>query len=370
MRKYTYFLLGLLCGAVFFSGTAVMANSGVLAQITSQIFFLNGEKTELFAYNIGGNNYIKLRDAAAIFGADISYEAETNSVHISTDGSEIPEDDTVKEEVPEKNSEGQQIIISGDAFSKENFSENANESIFDAVYTNDAYNAMRQTVTDTKAIIMGNNENGFNPAYTYAHFVDKDTTFESMGQTDTAMQSVAAGLSGYYIYSFSAEPNVKNLYEYPGYRILTVRINPKFQKANDATDEFVDTLSSLSEREKVKRIADYIADRIIYKDENVAGINEVFTSDAPVNGICGTYANAFIYLCQRADIPCVSIKDATHAWNEVYIENKWHTVDISYYDVARTDESLFSVNYPRTDPNKHKTEFAKELLVPNSTLTD
>ena len=48
MRKYTYFLLGLLCGAVFFSGTAVMANSGVLAKISSQIFFLNGEQTELF----------------------------------------------------------------------------------------------------------------------------------------------------------------------------------------------------------------------------------------------------------------------------------------------------------------------------------
>ena len=57
MRKYTYSLLGLLCGAVFFSGTAVMANSGVLAKISSQIFFLNGEQTELFAYNIGGNNY-------------------------------------------------------------------------------------------------------------------------------------------------------------------------------------------------------------------------------------------------------------------------------------------------------------------------
>ena len=82
MRKYIYFLLGLLCGAVFFSGTAVMANSGVLAQITSQIFFLNGEQTELFAYNIGGNNYIKLRDAAALFGADIKYIEETNSVYM------------------------------------------------------------------------------------------------------------------------------------------------------------------------------------------------------------------------------------------------------------------------------------------------
>ena len=109
------------------------------------------------------------------------------------------------------------------------------------------------------------------------------------------------------------------------------------------------------------------ADRIVYKDENVAGINDVFTSNTPVNGICGTYANAFIYLCQRADIPCVTIKDATHAWNEVYIDGRWQIIDVSYYDVARTDESLFTTNYPRIDTTKEKTEFAKELLVPGST---
>ena len=40
---------------------------------------------------------------------------------------------------------------------------------------------------------------------------------------------------------------------------------------------------------------------------------------------------------------------------------------VSYYDVARTDESLFTNSYPRIDTNKEKTEFAKELLVPGST---
>lgn len=65
MKRYKHFFVGFLCGAILFGGTTVMANSGVFAQITSQIFFLNGEKTELFAYNINGNNYVKLRDTAA-----------------------------------------------------------------------------------------------------------------------------------------------------------------------------------------------------------------------------------------------------------------------------------------------------------------
>ena len=181
------------------------------------------------------------------------------------------------------------------------------------------------------------------------------------------MKSVANVLSGYYTYSFGAEPTVKNLYEYPGYRILKVQVNPKYESANKATDEFIGSIANLSEKEKVKAISVYIADRIVYKDENVAGINDVFTSPTPVNGICGTYANAFIYLCQRSDIPCVTVKDATHAWNEAYIDGRWQIIDVSYYDVARTDESLFTNNYPRTDTTKEKTEFAKELLVPGST---
>ena len=143
MRKYTYFLLGLLCGAVFFSGTAVMANSGVLAQITSQIFFLNGEQTELFAYNINGNNYVKLRDAAALFGADIEYIEETNSVHM-----EIPKKEETKEIPEETPVVIPDIFIDGTSSSKEDFTANANQSIFNDIYTKEAYNTMRQTIAE------------------------------------------------------------------------------------------------------------------------------------------------------------------------------------------------------------------------------
>ena len=253
MRKYTYFLLGLLCGAVFFSGTAVMANSGVLAQITSQIFFLNGEQTELFAYNINGNNYVKLRDAAALFGADIEYIVETNSVHM-----EIPKKEEI-EEIPEETPVvAPDIFIDGTSSSKEDFSANANQSIFSDIYTKEEYNTMRQTIADTKSIVAGNNADGYNPTYSYAHYVDTEFTFTSPGKTDTAMKSVANVLSGYYTYSFGVEPTVKNLYEYPGYQILKVQVNTKYESANVATDEFVGSIATLSEKEKVKSIATHI----------------------------------------------------------------------------------------------------------------
>lgn len=370
MRNKLVFIIGLLCGAVLFGGTAVLANSGILAQITSQVFFLNGQQIELFAYNINGSNYIKIRDAAELFGADIGYLSATNSVYISTNGKPVPNDSATDTDSEESSDKEPDIYIEEDKVITEDYSKYANPDIFDEVYTKEAYNAMRQSIADTKAIITRNDENGFNSAYKYAHFIDERTSFESQGETEKAMQSVTAILSGYYKYTLTSDPTVRDIYKYPGYRILTVEVNQKFQDANNATDEFADNISSLSDKEKLKRIADYITDRIVYKDENVAEINEIFTSPSPVNGICGTYVNAFLYLCQRLDIPCIVVKDNVHAWNVVYIDNEWHTVDISYYDVARTEEALLPSNYPRLDTRKERTEFAKELLVPGSTIAD
>ena len=339
MKKFAYFALGLLCGAVFLSGTAVAANAEVLARLTSQVFYFDGERHELDAYSIGGENYIRFRDAAELFGLD----TETSAEIVETEPHTPP------------------TAIDGTAYGREDFAANASNHIFSEIYTREAYNTMRQTITDTARILADDS------VYRYAHYVDHGFTFSTPGKTDTAMKSVAAYISGYYTYSFGAEATIRNLYEFPGYRILKVEVNPRYADANAATEDFIHNLLDLTDREKVKCIADAIADRIIYKDANPAGINEIFTAASPVNGICGTYANAFIYLCQRAGIPCVKVTDATHAWNEVYIDGKWYATDISYYDVARTDASLFPANFTRTDGNAARTAFAKELLVPGST---
>ncbi len=189
-----------------------------------------------------------------------------------------------------------------------------------------------------------------------------------VGKTNTAMNSVSAALSGYYNFKLGFEPGKKNYYEYPGYRICMPYINTHLKPAIEATDDFIAEIKNLPDRKKVKRITNYICDRVVYKEDNAAGINRVFTETPPVNAICATYSNAFMFLCQRAEIPCVSVVDDIHAWNEVYVDGRWYIADISYYDVARTDNMLLQTNYPRTDINLEKTNFAKELLVPGSTI--
>lgn len=354
MKCIRSFIIGLLCGAFIFGGTAVLANSDVLAKITSQIFFWNNEAIELEAYNINGYNYVRLRDVAKIFGVNVEYYEDTNSVYLGEDK---------KEETPKP----EHKVLDGNAYAKEDYSQNANQAIFNEIYTKDAYNAIRQSIVDITEITSNTDEYGYNADYKYAHYIDKDFTFNSPGRTDEAMKSVVSTFSGYYSFTFGFEPTTKNLHDYPGYRICMPQVHKYFEPANKATDNFVAEISGLTDKEKVKRIADYICDRVAYKDENVAGINRVFTETPPVNAICGTYSNAFVYLCQRAEIPCISVVDDIHAWNEVYVDGKWYTTDISYYDVARTDKALFPARYSRTDPNTAKTKFAKELLVPMST---
>lgn len=348
MRKLS-FLIGLLCGSLLFGGITVFANAEIVAKITSQIFFWNNEQIELEAYNINGANYIKLRDAAELFGVKVEYYEDTNTVYLG---------ESRKESTPK-------TIIDGNSYAKEDYSQKANSDIFNDIYTRDAYNAIRQSIVDIAEITANTDENGYNADYEYAHFVDEAS--DGTGKTIEAMKSVTATMFGYYNFSFGYEPTIKNLYEYPGYRICKVQIHKHFEPANKATDTFIAEIKNLPDRERVKRIADYICDRVVYKDDNVAGINQVFTETPPVNGLCGTYANAFVYLCQRADIPCISVKDDVHAWNEVYIDGKWYIADISYYDVSKNDAALFEETYVRADIDPQKTNFAKELLVSGST---
>ena len=348
MRKSS-FLIGLLCGSFLFGGLTVFANSEIVAKLTSQIFFWNNRQVELEAYNINGSNYVKLRDAAELFGVKVKYYEDTNTVYLG---------EPRKESTPK-------TTIDGNSYAKEDYSAKANPEIFNEVFTRDAYNAIRQSIVDVAEITENTDEDGYNADYEYAHFVDE--TFNGSGKTIEAMKSVTSTMFGYYNFSFGYELTIKNLYEYPGYRICKVQIHKHFEPANNATDTFIAEIKNLSDREKAKRIADYICDRVVYKDDNVAGINGVFTETPPVNGLCGTYANAFVYLCQRADIPCIFVKDDVHAWNEVYVDGKWYIADISYYDMSRNDAILFQKTYVRTGIDPQKTNFAKELLVPGST---
>ncbi len=353
MKKTLTFVAGVLCGAVLFGGGAALASSGVLATLTRQVFYYNGDRISLEAYSIDGYNYIKLRDAAELFGVPIEYDEATDSVYLG--------------EKPVQTVPTAPKIADGNAYARADFSTEANLAVFNEVYTREAYNAIRQSIVDRDVIVAGNDANGYNAAYGYAHFVDSTMTFGSTGRTYQAMNSVLGAMNGYYFYLLGSEPGLKDYYKYPGYAVCKPTVHGYFAEANRATDGFIAGLSGLSDKEKVKRICEYISDRIDYDYDPSGGINEMFTSAVPIKGNCGTYSSAFVYLGQRAGLNCLWEKDDDHGWNEVYVDGEWRTVDVGYYDTALTEAAVFPASIPHTDADPQKTNFVKELLVPGST---
>ena len=75
---------GILTG-ITVSGPAAQAVTGLMANHSSQRFYVNEERINLEAYEIGGSNYVKLRDIGQAVGFGITYDAAANTVHISPD---------------------------------------------------------------------------------------------------------------------------------------------------------------------------------------------------------------------------------------------------------------------------------------------
>jgi len=59
-------------------------SQGVIAIPTKSTVLVNGIKVAFEAYNIGGNNYFKLRDIAQAFDIGVTWDGATNTVGIDT----------------------------------------------------------------------------------------------------------------------------------------------------------------------------------------------------------------------------------------------------------------------------------------------
>ena len=89
-------------------------------------------------------------------------------------------------------------------------------------------------------------------------------------------------------------------------------------------------------------------------------------------GVCGSYANALKDMCELSGIPAivpVNQDELNHAWNEVYVNGRWYTVDLCYvvepvdgkyngFCFANPDRKKFPVDHYSFIEN-HKAEYVK-----------
>lgn len=77
MKKGTVnFMAGVVTGAMLFSCGAAYA-AGILAEHTPQTAYVDGATVQLDAYNIGGFNYVKLRDIGQAVGFNVYWDGQS-----------------------------------------------------------------------------------------------------------------------------------------------------------------------------------------------------------------------------------------------------------------------------------------------------
>ena len=82
-REAIFMGIGILAGLAL-SGPAAQAADYLTARPSTQAFYINGQQVPLTAYLIGGSNYVRLRDIGRVVDFGVTYDADTNTVHIDS----------------------------------------------------------------------------------------------------------------------------------------------------------------------------------------------------------------------------------------------------------------------------------------------
>lgn len=72
-EKFLQFALGVITGAALFGGASAAA-AGLVAQPAWSPIYVDGQQVQMTAYNILGNNYVKLRDIGKAVGFNVYYQ--------------------------------------------------------------------------------------------------------------------------------------------------------------------------------------------------------------------------------------------------------------------------------------------------------
>lgn len=83
MKKWAYLIIGLLAGALLLPSGILWATD-LLVEKSSHVFYVDGEATELTAWNINGNNFVRLRDVGEALDFAVGYEPLTGAVVVDS----------------------------------------------------------------------------------------------------------------------------------------------------------------------------------------------------------------------------------------------------------------------------------------------
>ena len=83
MKKSLYLIAGILIGAALTGGSAAVA-AGIMAERSTHRVLVDGQKVQMEAYVINGNNYVKLRDMGKAVGFEVYWDSVNGCVQVES----------------------------------------------------------------------------------------------------------------------------------------------------------------------------------------------------------------------------------------------------------------------------------------------
>lgn len=290
-------------GALLLAGVLVGLCLGPIAHAVGEVFtavpsfqrfYVEDREVALEAYAINGYNYVKLRDIGQAVGFNVYYDAQRDAGVMEPDK---PYTGQAPAAAPQGSDGG------------EDYAAQANAAVFTGPYTRGMYNAFRYAVTHPEEIRDGSYEN---------------RVMGTAAEVDNGAVLDVARRAGGGAFRYSVVDAIDGSAAY-----LTAKYREEYDKAAAHVRPFLDSISHLSQREQVREMVWYIADRMTYSEKIKTVPSEILAQDEVIYdaGSCMTYSCCLNFLCEQAGIPCILVDSDIHQWNLVYVDGAWWHVD-------------------------------------------
>ncbi|HAG04132.1 MAG TPA: hypothetical protein DCG28_01720 [Lachnospiraceae bacterium] len=162
------------------------------------------------------------------------------------------------------------------------------------------------------------------------------------GLTDYFAKNANAGLISEDLYAFDRDKNGK--YDTLNINYLyTDEENKEIQAFIEKKEnDILATTKSLPNADKVKAIYKFFCSRFQYDEHLHYDIKHLYEENT---GTCCSFSIAFKRMMDKCNIPCniVVSSDGNHEWNEVFIDNEWRNIDITY------GTNLYNTKFPNAE---------------------
>lgn len=126
------------------------------------------------------------------------------------------------------------------------------------------------------------------------------------------------------------------------------------EKVSELYQELI--TDSMSNREKIKTVHDYIINHTVYdqehadkfknnEDTTVSTSNTAYGPLFTGKAVCGGYTDAMALFLDKMGIPNYKISSDTHIWNLVYIDGEWKHLDLTWDDPVVNNGSIHTLQH-------------------------